>query len=263
MHAIRGGLDWGTLMGLFDLFKGKSKSSDGEKKSNAAAKWAEAAGSRRAQPYDRQEAIQELGKLGTADAVEALLRRFTFNTDQSITDQEEKELAFEGVLKAGSEAIEPIRAFAAKKDTESLRWPMRILEKLVEEEAYVEELLVWLSRWDTEYAKYIDPKLQLLQELEVHTHPKIRAAVEPYLQDFTEQARFHAVAATFAQKDGEALGPVLAALLEEESVRIRTKIADGLATLGWEIPDDQRDAVRKVLPPQFGVGGAGLVTKRG
>jgi hypothetical protein len=59
--------------------------------------------------------------LGTADAVEALLRRFLFSTDPSITDQEEKELAFEGILKAGREAIEPVRAFVAK--AESVSWP--------------------------------------------------------------------------------------------------------------------------------------------
>ena len=95
-------------MGLFDFFKAKGdgKGDDGKKKkSSPAAKWAEAAGSKRAQAYDRQEAIQELTKLATADAVEALLKRFTFATDPSITDQEEKELAFEGILKAGKDAI--------------------------------------------------------------------------------------------------------------------------------------------------------------
>ena len=54
-------------MGLFDLFKGKAK--DGEKKkASPAAKWAGLAGSKRAQAYDRQEAIQELSKIATADA---------------------------------------------------------------------------------------------------------------------------------------------------------------------------------------------------
>src|SRR5262249_53141712 len=149
-------------MGLFDLFKGKSK--DGEKKkANPAAKWAEAAGSKRAQAYDRQEAIQELSRLKTPEAAEALLRRFTFNTDPSITDQEEKDLAFDGILKVGKDAVEPVRTFAAK--AESLQWPMRILRELLQEEELVDELIVWLAKWDTEYAKFIDPKLQLLQEL--------------------------------------------------------------------------------------------------
>lgn len=248
-------------MGLFDLFKGKGNKGKDEKKSSPAAKWAEAASSKRAQAYDRQEAIAELAKLGTPDAVEALLRRFTFQTDPSITDQEEKEEAFRGILRAGKDAIEPVRAFVAK--AESIAWPMRILKEILSEDELVEELIVWLSRWDTEYSKFDEPKLQILAALEDYRHEKIRAAVEPFFKDFNEPARFNAVATTFAQKDPEAVRPVIDLLLDEESVRIRAKVAEGFHSLGWEIPEELRDAVRKALPPQYGVDGAGLVTKRG
>jgi len=253
-------------MGLFDLFKGKSgggdgKSADGDrKKSNAAAKWAEACGSKRAQAYDRQEAIQELCKLKSADAVEALLKRFTFATDPSITDQEEKDAVFEGIVAAGREAVEPVRTFAAK--AESIAQPLRIMKAILDEEELVDELLVWLQRWDTEYSKFIDPKLQILQALEEYENESIREAVEPFLQDVNEPARFHAVAATLAQKDDEAIEPLIAALLEEESVRVRAKIADGFVAQAWEVPEERRDSVRKVLPPQYAVDGAGMMTKR-
>ena len=43
-----------------------------------------------------------------------LLKRFTFHMDPSITDQEEKDAAFRGILRAGRGAIEPVRAFAAR-----------------------------------------------------------------------------------------------------------------------------------------------------
>lgn len=249
-------------MGLFDIFKGKSNTTGtSERKGSSAAKWAEAASNKRAQAYDRQEAIAELCKLKSSDAVAALLKRFTFATDPSITDQEEKDAAFEGIVAAGREAaLEPVRAFAHK--AESLAWPMRILKSLLSEEELVEELVTWLGRWDTEYAKFMDPKLQLLAALEDYEHPSIRPAVEPFLQDFTEQARFHAVAATLAQKDPESLKPLLEALQEEESVRIRVKISDALANFAWEIPDEMREPVRKALPPQFGIDGSGLVRKR-
>lgn len=250
-------------MGLFDLFKGKSTSgNDGERrKGNAAAKYAEAAGNKRAQNYDRQEAISELCKLKSADAVEALLRRFTFVLDPSITDQEEKEAAFEGIVGAGREAIEPLRAFAAK--AASVATPLRAIKEILPEEEIVEELLVWLDRWDTEYAKFVDPKLQILKGLEDYTHPDIREAVEPFLEDVNEEARFNAVATTLAQKDKEAIPALVKLLLDEESVRVKGKVADGFVALGWEIPEDQRGAVRKVLPHQYTVDGAGLISKRG
>ncbi len=255
-------------MGLFDFFRGSKndnkssgdKGDEKKKKASPAAKWAEAAGSKRAQAYDRQEAIQELSALGTADAVEALLKRFTFNTDPSITDQEEKDLAFQGILRAGKDAIEPVRAFAAK--AEGLNWPMRILREILEEEELVDELIVWLSKWDTEYAKFIDPKLQLLEELGDHKNPKIRPAVEPFLEDVNEPARFNAATAILTQQEPESLPALIKMMLDEESVRVRTKVAEGLVNLGWEIPEEQREAFRKILPPQFSVNGSGLVTKR-
>ncbi len=243
-------------MGLFDRFKGGAKE---RPRSNPAAKWADRI-ERRAQNYDRQEAIQALADLGTPEAVEVLLKRFTFVIDPSITDQEEKDAAFRGVLRAGKGAVEPVRAFAAK--AESLAWPMKILKELVDEGEYVDELLRWLSRWDTEYAKFVEPKVQLLAELGERRHAHIRDAVERFLEDVNEPARFHAVVALLAQEDPAAT-PALAHLLgEEESVRVRNKIADGLAARGWPVPADERDGVRKALPSGFTVDSTGKVIKR-
>src|SRR3984957_3896279 len=170
-------------MGLFDLFKGGSRTGGEDKpKASPAAKWANAAADKRAQNYDRQEAIQQLATMGTADAVAALLRRFTFIMDPSITDQEEKEAAFAGVVRAGRGPFEPIRTFVAR--AESLAWPMRVIEEIVSEEEFVDELLLWLSKWDTEYAKFIDPKVQILVALEERKWeqaPKVRAEVERFL----------------------------------------------------------------------------------
>jgi hypothetical protein len=256
-------------LGLFDFFKGKSgkddKSGGSEKKEgskkSSAAKWAEAAASKRAQAPDRQEALQELSKLKTADAAEALLKRFTFSIDPSITDQEEKEFAYEGILAAGREAIEPVRAFAMK--AESVQWPYKIMKELLDEEELVDELITWLARWDTEYAKFMDPKLQLLDALGDIKSPKVRPAVEPFLDDFTEEARYRAVQTILAQKEPDSLGKLLDRLLDEESVRIKNKLLDGIAALGWVVPEDRRDPVRKVLPYDYGIDGDGKITKRG
>ena len=198
--------------------------------------------------------------MATADAVEALLRRFTFHMDPSITDQEEKDNAFRGILRAGKDAIEPVRAFAAK--AESLAWPMKILKELVTGDEYVDELLRWLSKWDTEYAKFVDPKVQILAALEEHKHPRIREEVERFLEDVNEPARFHAASTLLAQED-EAAAPALAHLLgDEESVRVRNRVADGLSSRGWAVPEAERAAVASALPPAFSLDAAGHIAKR-
>ena len=244
-------------MGLFDLFKAGDKRQGG--KAGAASKWADRI-EKRAQNYDRQEAITALSEMASADAVIALLKRFSFHIDPSITDQEEKDSAFRGILRAERAAIEPVRAYAGK--AESLSWPMKIMKELVGPEEYIEELLLWLSRWDTEYSKFIDPKVQLLTALEDHKHPRIRAGVERFLEDVNEPARFHAATTLLAQDD-EGGAPGLAHLLgDEESVRVRTRIAEGLAGRGWVVPEDERDAVRKSLPTPFSLEGSGRVVKR-
>jgi hypothetical protein len=258
-------------VGLFDFFKGKSGKDKGDKgdsdkkeapKKSSAARWAEAAASKRAQAPDRQEALQELAKLKTSDAVEALLKRFTFAIDPSITDQEEKEFAYEGIIGAGKDAaLEPIRAFAMK--AESVQYPIKILKELCDEDEVVDELIKWLARWDTEYAKFMDPKLQLLDVLGDYKNPKVRPAVEPFLGDFTEEARYRAVQTILAQKEPESLEKLLDCLLDEESVRTKNKILDGIAALGWEVPEERRDPVRKALPYEYGIDGAGKISKRG
>jgi hypothetical protein len=245
-------------MGLFDLFKGGGKDK-GDKKSNPAAKWAEKAGDKRAQNYDRQEAIQALADMATPEAAAALLKRFTFQIDPSITDQEEKDLAFRGVLAAGKAAVEPVRAFASK--AESLAWPMRILKEILAEDEYLEELMLWLSRWDTEYAKFIDPKLQLLTELEEHKHPKIVEAVGRFLEDVNEPARFHSVAAMLAQNDAAVVPSLVKLLEDEESVRVKNKIADGCLAREWVVPEELREAARKALPYAFTIDGEGRLKK--
>jgi len=247
-------------MGLFDLFKGGPKAEGKPRpKGNPAAKWADRV-ERRVQNYDRQEAIQALSEMGTSESVEVLLKRFTFHMDPSITDQEEKDAAFRGILRAGRNAIEPVRTFAAR--AESLAWPMKIVKALVDEGEYIEELLRWLAKWDTDYAKFVDPKVQILAALEEHHDPRIREGVERFLEDVNEPARFHATSTLLAQGDAQAL-PALAKLLQdEESVRVRTKIAEGLAANAWPLADDTRAAIRNVLPAGYALDGAGRVTKR-
>lgn len=252
-------------MGFFDLFKSNNNRSEklGEKAKpipKEVARWADKAADKRAQNYDRQEALAALADLGTSEAAAALLKRFNFVIDPTITDQEEKQLAYEGVLKAGKQALGPIRDYCVK--AESYAWPMRLVKEIVTEEEYVAELLDWLTRWDTEYAKFIDPKLQILTALETIQDPRVREAVADYLYDVNETARFHAVGATLNQGDAAAIDKLVDMFCDEESLRIRNRVCEGFRERGWAVPEARRGDWKKSMPSEYMLDGEGLIKRR-
>lgn len=249
-------------MGLFDFFK-KSKSDDAGPSESAGpdkniVRLGRVAADKHAQNYDRLEAIQALGSVGTADSATALLKRFTFYIEPSITDQEEKDTAFQGILAAGENAITPIRDFCAR--AESLTWPMKLLEELLEEDDYIDELLTLLERFDTEYTKNVEPKLQLIAALEGKKRDDVRTTVEPFLEDVNEPVRFHTVNTVFAQDDPASSAPLCRALIDEESVRVKNRICEGLLAKGWAVPDDLARELQRAMPQAFRLDGS--VVKR-
>ena len=111
-------------MGLFDLFFGKKKTESAPKQPSARefARAARLVAEKMSQNFDRQEAIEQLAALGTAESAAALLKRFSWTMEPSITDHEEKQAAAEGVIAAGEAALPQLRAYCAK--AESITWPL-------------------------------------------------------------------------------------------------------------------------------------------
>lgn len=257
-------------MGFFDfLTRGRGdglETSDtpGDKKLASLGK---TASSKRAQTYDREEAIRALIKYGTPGAVAALLRRFSLKVDPSISDQEEKELAFNGILSIGrgqqgkrvsdegkdaksisdaplnNDDIAELRAAVVEKITlycknaENLNWALKLLRDLLDDSTYEESLLQMLSEWDTEYVRNVEPKVNLLVALEKVESDAARLAVQTYLEDVNETVRFHAVQTLFAQKASTSTPALVGMMAEEESVRIKNKVAEGFMRLAWTVEE--------------------------
>ncbi len=252
-------------MGLFDFFK-KTKSTSGASDDDAPgpdkniARLGRVAADKHAQNYDRLEAIQSLGAVGTADSAAALLKRFTFYIEPSITDQEEKDTAFQGILASGDNAIEPIREFCVR--AESLTWPMKLLESILDDDGYVEELLALLGRFDTEYTKNVEPKLQIISALQGKKGDAVRDAVEPFLEDVNEPVRFHTVNTVFALEDPRTVSSLCRALVDEESVRVKNRLCEGLTSRGWPVPDELAHDVQRALPQGFRLEGSTIKRAR-
>jgi HEAT repeat protein len=266
-------------VGLFDFFRRDKNQAgdDGRQMDRKFAGLAKTATDKRAQAYDRDEALRGLYALATPQAAEVLLKRFTFHIDPSITDQDEKALAFDGIVRVGKgeggvradgtapkdEQGEPIpltteevlelrdavvgsvRKFC--EGAESLSWPLRVFRELLDDEAYESELLNLLDQYDTEYVRNVEPKIDLIAALEQVVSPQVRRAVEGYLDDVNETVRFHAVETTFKQGDPAALPELVALMQREESVRIKNKVAEGLIRLAWTIPESLRGAFAEAL----------------
>jgi len=237
-------------MGIFD-FLSKNKSDQPPRASQKEiARLERLLGSKLSQNFDRQEAIQELSRMGTAQAAAALLKRFDWVLDPSITDQEEKESCMRGIVAAGEDALEPIREYCQK--AESLTWPLKVLRAIVKDDAQAaRELLNILVKFDTEYVRNAEPKVQLIQALEAYPTEEVRVAVEPFLGDMSEPVRFTSATTLFAINDPKSLPALVSAIESDESRRVQNRIAQGLVDRAWTVPPDLAEQLRKALPPGF------------
>jgi len=238
-------------MGLFDVFKGGG---------GGISKHIARVANKRAQKHERWESIQVLAADGSEEAIRALLTRFTIRVDPSITDGEEKNEAFRGIVKQGQAALGPVCDFLESSDT--LAWPLKILREIQSEEQVTTILLELLAKMDTEYERDPQKKIDLIASFEESKDPRIVEAVIRFLEDMNETVRFHTVGAILHQDQAEAAREALTkALLDEESVRVRMRILDGFIERGWTL-EDVKDEASKRLPTGYTLGKKGEVRKR-
>ena len=238
-------------MGLFDVFKGGG---------SGLGKHVARVANKRAQKHERWESIQVLASDGSDEALRALLTRFHVRVDPSITDGEEKNAAFLGVVQNGEAALGPVRDFLEASDT--LAWPLKILKEIQSEEEVATTLLDLLSKMDTEYERDPQKKIDVIASLEERKDPRIVEAVTRFLEDMNETVRFYAVGAILAQDDADpALESLTQAFLAEESVRVRVRMLDGYIDRGWRLGDAKAQA-SKQIPAGYTLGKKGEVRKR-
>jgi hypothetical protein len=224
-----------------------------------------------AQSDTRFKAMENLAKEGSEDALFGICKRFSFKYDKTIEDEQEKSFAVQTLVAKGATAVPAIRRYM--KDAESLSWPLRVLDKIAETGAAQDELLKaldeLLAREEPGYTRDPGRKLELLSFLSELAHlPKAEAArrMIPYLADFDQNVRSHAIDSLAQVPDEEvARLPLLAALVrpDEEVRRIKVRAAEVLAEHGWLITE-HKDKVVAMLGTDlqgFNVTGDKLVKK--
>jgi hypothetical protein len=244
-------------MGLFDLL------SKDKRDERARSKNIKQAINKYAQSLDRMKALQALVDDGSDEALYGLMRRFGLMYDKTIEDEQEKEWVFESLVAKGRAALPAVKKYLFS--AESISWPLRVLDKIAanadEEVAIVEEVM---ARHEPGYERDPTKKMQLLSHLGALKQARSAELCAPYLNDMDEGVRFTAVEALVRQKnEAVAREPLLELFTSdaEESLRIRIKIAEGFAELGWLV-QGFRPGVEKKLPEAFGLDREGHVKRK-
>lgn len=220
-------------MGLFDLLSKDGRERSSLEKSMARAK------DPLVKSEDRFPALEKLKQIGTEEALFGLAHRFSVRCDKMMEDEQEKEWVYETFLALGDKAIPPLRRYCLAAD--SVSWPLRIFETLCDEAhltAVADELL---AKLEPGYTRDPSKKVQVLGwlgDLDKLPAPEIARRVVPYVADFDETVRFTAVESLDRKRDeASSKTQLLAALVrkEEESKRLRVRIAQLLADAGWSL----------------------------
>jgi HEAT repeat protein len=169
------------------------------------------------------------------DAYVALLKRFTMNSSKSIDDEEEKGWLYRRLTAVGKPMLGPIKSFC--KDAEGIAWALRIVEDIANEAEEWEILDALLEVHPPEYERDSSAKLQMLTHLKEIEDERVRDILARYLADPDENVRFFCVEALINNAEEQSKDVLVEHLdtAAQDSVRMRSRILDGLADLGWDL----------------------------
>ncbi len=243
-------------MGLRDYFANRRAARSTRHVERAAKKLLH----KHVQTSERQRAIELLEDAGSPEAVKALLMRFTYRTDVQIVDEDEKERAYEALLRLGERAIEPIREFIHEEL--AIYWPLRALTEIAGERAAVDLLLSEIESITDNFDRDLARKNELVSNLREYQDERVLNTLLALLRDESEDIRIMAIdgLAVFDEVDlAEQLVPIL--LVDDESVRIKQMILELLTQRRWNVKRFKRELSDK-LPPLYWVDDTGVVQRK-
>jgi HEAT repeat protein len=214
---------------------------------------------RYAQSEARMEAAEKLKSIGTPEAIYGLVRRFSATSENLGIDQDEKIYIRDVLVSFGDQAVDPIKRYIRNYD--KVTWAIQALEKIQPTNALVRYLFEILAEGDPVRIRG-DKATQILKALETLNDPSVVEGVIPCLKSPDDTVRNAAVECLEAKADLRAREPLLETLTnpEEDSIRVRTRIAESLERLGWEVKGF-RKKVETVLPEGFRITSKGRVTR--
>jgi hypothetical protein len=212
------------------------------------------------QPEYRRTAMEKLLEIGTEEAYDAVLKRFTINASGQIADEDEKSDLVEELVKVGKPAVPSIKRFI--KSEKQVSFPIRALSRIVDREELMSFLIESLRAFEPLDHRSTQAKTTLIMGIADFGGPEHAEAVTPYLNDHHDDVQFQAIVALEKFKKPEtrpAMCEVLAS--ETHSARIQRRTAQALVDLEWSVKD-YYDRMSSDLKSEYLLGKKGYLIKR-
>jgi hypothetical protein len=212
------------------------------------------------QSVERYSAMEKMLEDGSEEALVGMFKRFTMVSTKSIEDEEEKGWAYRQLSGLGEKVLPAARKFCLEND--SVAWALRIVEDVADEKQEWEILDALVEKHPPGYERDPAKKQQILTQIADIDDPRVAAILAGYLEDHDEGIRFYTVEQLVDIGDERSREPLIARLTnpEEDSLRLRTRILDGLADLEWDVAE-HTDAIAKVIGHEHDLR-AGKIVKR-
>ena len=208
----------------------------------------------------RIKAAEKLSEWGTAEALYALLKRFTISSKVITGDIEEKRMVVRMLVEKGKKAVDPILRFLG--DHHQVEWPVQALSEILPREELVPKLVDILEKVAAS-SEFTPPehKSDLIRAMRGHVSPEIATVLRRFLSDDDDDVRIAAIEA-ISEVGEEVREPLLEAYIEaDDRPRIRIKIAEMFADHEWPVRG-YRPKIEETLPEGFHLTSKGVVRRR-
>lgn len=245
-------------MGLLDsLFGGSSGPSS--RKIDAAQRALE---HRHGEPARRYEAMEKLASWNTPEATEALLKRFTFASTSTTSDEEEKARVAELLQAKGRDAVEPLVHYL--KTEEELAWPLRVLHRILPEDEFRDRATDVLAGIDVQFDRTPTRKVELIHALAPHAHEqRVAETIAAFLEDTDDRVQIAAVEVLASNGRPEDQERLTATLIEaDERPRVRSAICSAMAAHAVSVKGRKAE-VEPLLPEGYYLTRDGVVKRLG
>lgn len=243
-------------MGLFDIF---AKDPD---QLRTIEKLGKRLMNKHHQTAERQSAIDGLARIGTPAAIMVLLKRFQYRTEQSIVDEDEKQLVYDRIVALGDKAVPGIVSYINKES--GAYWPVKALRVLAGEDVAAGHVVDAIEAIPHTFGQNRERRQQLVDNLRgFANNDRVYALVKTLLEDEDEEVVVRAVDALSGRDNAPDAPALLLELFLRESttVRLRMMVLELMAERGWSV-GDARDQVKPLLAGAYLLDADGRVTRR-